>query len=294
MSPAGRSPPSGVMTASTERTGSPDRNHSPTRLMEGMHRVVVRPAFTKDDELKTVDIRGEIVHVDGKLREVKWLEVKGTRDVPGRIQSVEPWYKGKVKIEAGGGEFRNPGSGVLRNAETCRALQSAGLQIGMETRISYPAGPPQRIHIKGNTIIQHLCCGIYVLVIGQQWNATAVWRHTAEDRCICLCKIMDQETDEEVKVWCVARANTACMRDDRLQRCLQMTAHFDSEGRLIMPNKTNESWKEWDGRKWVPNPSVKSRASTHGWGLNDREYNRVAHTNRMQHKPKKFPARPIS
>ena len=70
---------------------------------------------------------GDIVRVDGVVREVKWLEITGVRDVSGRIQSVEPWYKGKVKLEAGGGEFRNlaqASCGMQRVAEHCKVRGS--------------------------------------------------------------------------------------------------------------------------------------------------------------------------
>ena len=298
-----RSPPAGGSQArrisgesqSPERSSSPTQPYSPTRLKEGVHRVVVRPAFTQEDELKMVEIsNGDIVRVDGVVREVKWLEITGVRDVSGRIQSVEPWYKGKVKLEAGGGEFRNPGSGILRNAESCRALQGAGLQFGMETKIMYPAGPPQRLVLRGNTAVQHMCLGIYVLVIGHTWNDTAVWRHASEDRCICLSNVNDPETGEAIPMWCVARALTFGLEDGKLQRCMQLPAKFNAEGNLVMPNNTKGTWQEWTGRSFVPCKSARCRATTHGWGQHGEEYNRVAHTHRLQHNPKKFPPRPIA
>ena len=39
-----------------------------------------------------------------------------------------------------------------------------------------------------------------------------------------------------------------------------------------------DPWQEWNGRDWIPAPSVKCRVSWHGWGLQKLDRTRLKYS----------------
>ena len=80
--------------------------------------ILPQTAFSNTDVGKTVSIAGDDVIVDGRVRKVKWHDVKH-HNLNGKIKSVNPTYKGKVELEDGQ-EIENPARTPVRNLLTVR------------------------------------------------------------------------------------------------------------------------------------------------------------------------------
>ena len=124
---------------------------------------------------------------------------------------------------------------------------------------SMPAqgGPPNKLSIQAdiNSLkAQTHCCGVYTLMPKHQINSKPVWKHTCEDLVICSGSFNGEDG------WLVSRFTTS--GSSRQQVCMRVVA----PGKESLPTK-GHNWQEWNGRDWAAAPTVKCRASWHGWGL---------------------------
>ena len=74
-------------------------------FIHGLRKVTQPAPFSKADVGKVVRITGNDVHVNGKARNINWLDAKH-HDLTAKIKSVEEMYRGKVELQDGQ-EFEN-------------------------------------------------------------------------------------------------------------------------------------------------------------------------------------------
>ena len=97
------------------------------------------------------------------------------------------------------------------------------------------------------------CEGVYTLVANTKCEGMPVYKHNTQDLLLAACKVKSEDC------WVVARSLTF---DTKKQLSLKVAT-----GAGALPFGTSLVWQEWDGRDWAPAPSVKCRASFHGYGL---------------------------
>jgi len=138
----------------------------------------------------------------------------------------------------------------------------------------YDQGPPKKVSMTAeiNSLkAQTQCCGVYTLLPesktskGGEGGAT-MWKHSTEDLVLTSTKISGEDG------WVVTRFTTAGVRQQICMKALTNPGEF--------PFK-NTTWQEWDGRGWIPAPSVKCRPSWHGWGLDKLDRGRLKFNSSM-------------
>lgn len=130
----------------------------------------------------------------------------------------------------------------------------------------YHQGPPAKVSIQAEINAlksQTQCCGVYTLQ-NNLVNNKPVWKHCSEDLVICASQVSGEDG------WVVSRFTTA--GTSRQQVCMRVAV--SDKDAMPFPPKAG-MWQEWNGRDWIPAPSVKARPSHHGWGLDKLDRTRL-------------------
>lgn len=137
---------------------------------------------------------------------------------------------------------------------------------------------PTKITISGEISAlktQTHCLGVYIKIEGREAHGRPMWKHATADLVLAAARVDDEPG------WVVSRWTTFGVKE---QRCLQVAgqAQIQRNGHAVMvpisegnkeepqalPNMLKDPvWRAWAGNDWVEIPSVKCRASYHGWGL---------------------------
>jgi len=131
------------------------------------------------------------------------------------------------------------------------------------------SGPPEKLCLQGEINAlkkQTQCCGVYALMPaknGGDSKSPPVWKHATEDLQLCASKIKGDEG------WVVCKFSTA---NAHMQVCMRIST---PDGQMPYDKSTQGQWQEFDGRDWINAPSVKCRASWHGWGLDKLDRTRL-------------------
>ena len=131
-------------------------------------------------------------------------------------------------------------------------------------------GPPPKLNL-GSAInalkAQNHCAGVYVLQKQPgkpegEANKQPLYKHCSEDLQICAGTVKGEPG------WVVCKFSTAS--SGRQQVCMRLS------GASLPYERGNQGkWQEWDGRDWIPAPSVNCKPSWHGWGLDKLDRTRL-------------------
>jgi len=141
-------------------------------------------------------------------------------------------------------------------------------------------GIPTKLVLQGeiNSLkSQSVACGVYSLVHGEArpWKSTKgeqkekyeggkpMWKHALEDYVITADKIGGEDG------WVVSKFTTLNCKKMSCMRLVGTTPPYDPKA---------GTWQEWDGRDWIAAPTVKCRATYHGWGLDKLDKSRLTHS----------------
>ena len=137
---------------------------------------------------------------------------------------------------------------------------------------------PAKVTLSGDPAAlkgQTHCLGVYCKIEGREASGRPMWKHATADLVLAAAQVDDEPG------WVVSRWTTFGVKE---QRCMQVAgqARIVRSGQAVMVpisegNKEEPQalpcmfkdavWQAWAGTDWADAPSVKCRASYHGWGV---------------------------